>query len=58
MPVTNRNGNVIGLVNVFGKERQFADANMKMLQALGSMVVAEFELLEKNRLSAQYPALL
>lgn len=48
VPAFNRKGDVIGIVNVFGKQRIFTDADIKMLQAIGQMAAAEFELLEKS----------
>lgn len=48
VPVFDRNNNVIGIVNTFGKPREFTDDDIKTLLAIGQMVAAEFELLEKT----------
>jgi PAS domain S-box-containing protein len=48
IPVFDRKGNVTGIVNVFGKQRNFTDADMKVLRTIGQMVAAEFETLEKT----------
>jgi PAS domain S-box-containing protein len=48
VPVFDRKGEVTGIVNVFGDHREFADADIKMLQTIGQIVAAEFELLEKK----------
>lgn len=48
IPVLGRRGDVIGIVNVFGKQRKFADADIQMLQAIAQMAAAEFEMLEKT----------
>ena len=48
IPVFDRNNNVVGIVNTFGKPREFTDDDIKMLFAIGQMVAAEFEMLEKT----------
>jgi PAS domain S-box-containing protein len=48
IPVFDRKGDVTGIVDVFGKQRKFTDADMKVLRTIGQMVAAEFETLEKT----------
>jgi PAS domain S-box-containing protein len=48
VPVFGRNNNVIGIVSAFGKPREFTDDDIKTLLAIGQMVAAEFELIEKT----------
>lgn len=48
VPIFDRKGDIIGMVNVFGKQRTFTDADIKVLQTIGQMAAAEFEMLEKT----------
>ena len=48
IPILDRGGRVIGIVDVFGKQRKFTDADLKVLQTIGQMAAAEFEMLEKT----------
>jgi PAS domain S-box-containing protein len=48
VPILDRRGKVTGIVNVFGKHRKFTDADLKVLQTIGQMAAAEFEMLEKT----------
>ncbi|HAM49713.1 MAG TPA: hypothetical protein DCP92_03090 [Nitrospiraceae bacterium] len=47
--VFNRKGDVIGLINAFGEQREFKESDIKVLQTIGQMVASEFERLEEER---------
>jgi signal transduction histidine kinase/CheY-like chemotaxis protein len=47
--VFNRRGEVIGLINAFGRQREFRESDIKVLQTIGQMVASEFERLDEER---------
>ena len=47
--VFNRKNDVVGLVNAFGKQKEFSESDIKVLQAIGQMVAAEFERLNEEK---------
>jgi PAS domain S-box-containing protein len=48
LPVFDRRGDVSGVIAVFGRRRVFSGADIKILETIGHIVAAEFELLEKT----------
>ena len=44
----NRNGNAVGIVSAFGKQREFTESDIKVFQTIGQMAATEFELREKE----------
>jgi len=48
IPVCSRKGDIIGLISVFGNKHAYSDSDKMLLQTMGQMVAAEFELLEKT----------
>jgi signal transduction histidine kinase len=48
LAIFNRKGDVIGIINAFGKQREFSDSDIKVLQTIGEMVASEFERLEEE----------
>ncbi|MBI5199594.1 MAG: response regulator, partial [Nitrospirae bacterium] len=51
--IFNRKGNVIGIINAFGKEREFTESDIKVFQTIGQMVATEFEMKEKEEEEAR-----
>ncbi|MBI5027097.1 MAG: response regulator [Nitrospirae bacterium] len=47
--VFDRKGDVVGMVNAFGKQREFTEPDIKVFQTVGQMVATEFEMLEKEK---------
>lgn len=47
--IFGRKGNVIGIVNAFGKHRVFTESDMKVFQTIGQMVATELEVLDEER---------
>jgi len=48
LAIFNRKGSVIGIINAFGKEREFSESDIKVFQTIGEMVASEFERLEEE----------
>lgn len=46
--VFNRKNDVVGIVNAFGKQKEFSESDIKVLQSIGQMVAAEFERLSEE----------
>lgn len=46
--IFDRKGNVIGVLNAFGKYREFTESDIKVFQTIGQMAATEFEMLEKE----------
>ncbi len=55
--IFNRKGKPIGIINVFGRKRDFSDSDIKVLQTIGQIVAAEIERIddekEKERMQEQ-----
>lgn len=49
MGIFNRKGDVIGVINAFGKEREFSESDIKALQTIGEMVASEFERIDEEK---------
>ena len=49
VPVFDRKGAVIGVINAFGAEKALLDWDMNFIKTAGQMVAAEFELLGKEK---------
>ncbi|NJD56552.1 MAG: response regulator [Nitrospirae bacterium] len=49
MGIFNRKGEVIGIINAFGKEREFSDSDVKVLQTIGELVASEFERIDEEK---------
>ena len=47
-PVLGRQGSVVGIVNAFGRQREFSESDINLLQTIGQMIATEFEVLEKE----------
>ncbi len=47
--ITDSKGEVIGIINAFGKEREFTDSDLKVFKTIGQMIAAEFERLEEKK---------
>lgn len=47
--VCDRNGNVVGIVSAFGKQREFTESDIKVFQTIGQMAATEFEIWEKEK---------
>jgi signal transduction histidine kinase/CheY-like chemotaxis protein len=47
--VFNRKNDVVGIVNAFGKQKEFAESDIKVLQSIGQMVAAELERLNEEK---------
>ncbi|MCL4477200.1 MAG: response regulator [Nitrospirae bacterium] len=48
LAVFNRKGDVVGIVNAFGKEREFTESDIKVFQTIGQMVATEFERIDED----------
>jgi two-component system cell cycle sensor histidine kinase/response regulator CckA len=46
--IFDRKGDVIGVLNAFGRQREFSEADIKVFQTIGQMAATEFEMLEKE----------
>ncbi len=46
--IFNRKGDVIGIINAFGQEREFSESDIKVLQTIGEMVASEFERIDEE----------
>ena len=46
--IFSRKGDVIGVINAFGNERDFSESDIKVLQTIGEMVASEFERLDEE----------
>ncbi len=46
-PVMDREGNVRGVINAFGKERRFDDIDIKFFRTVGEIIASEFEFQER-----------
>ncbi len=53
LAIFNRKGDVAGIVNAFGKQREFSESDIKVFQTIGQMVATEFEMLDKERNEAR-----
>ncbi len=49
LAIFNRKGEVAGIVNAFGKQREFSESDIKVFQTIGQMVATEFEMLDKEK---------
>ncbi|GBE00018.1 blue-light-activated protein [bacterium BMS3Abin07] len=47
--IFDRKGDVIGIMNAFGKHRAFTESDIKVFQAIGQMVATELEVLDEER---------
>lgn len=47
--IFGRKGDVIGIVNSFGKQREFSESDIKVFQTVGQMVATEFEIQEREK---------
>ncbi len=47
--IFDRKGAPLGILNAFGREREFSESDIKVLQTLGQIVAAEIERLEEER---------
>ncbi len=47
--IFDRKGDVIGVLNAFGKRREFSESDIKVFQTIGQMAATEFEILEKEK---------
>lgn len=54
LPINDHSGNVIGVINVFGKERSFSELDINLVETAGQIVASEFELLEKEKERKQF----
>lgn len=48
LPVFSHTGDVIGVINTFGKERTFSDWDLNLIKTVSQMIGAEFELMDKE----------
>lgn len=48
MPILDRGGAVVAVMNVFGKQRDFSEADINLFKTIGQIVSTEFEILEKE----------
>ncbi|MEK6691804.1 MAG: response regulator [Nitrospirota bacterium] len=51
--VFDRKGDVVGVVNAFGRQREFTETDIKVFQTIGQMVATEFEMQEKEKEEAR-----
>lgn len=49
LAVFNRKNDVVGIVNAFGKQKEFSESDIKVLQTIGQMVASEFERLNEEK---------
>lgn len=49
LAIFDRRGEVVGVVNAFGREREFTESDIKVFQTIGQMVAIEFEMIEKEK---------
>jgi len=56
--IFNRKGDVIGIINAFGNEREFTESDIKVLQTIGEMVASEFERIVEEQEKEQIRELL
>jgi len=56
LPIFGHDGEVIGTINAFGKERSFNEWDLNLIKTAGQMAGAEFELMEKEREKEQFQA--
>jgi two-component system cell cycle sensor histidine kinase/response regulator CckA len=54
LPIFGHDGEVIGTINAFGKERSFSEWDLNLIKTAGQMVGAEFELMEKEKEKEQF----
>ena len=56
LPIFGHDGQVIGTINAFGKEKSFNEWDLNLIKTAGQMAGAEFELMEKEREKEQFQA--
>lgn len=49
LAIFNRKGEIVGIMNAFGKEREFSDVDIKAFQTIGQIVAIEFERIEEEK---------
>jgi signal transduction histidine kinase/CheY-like chemotaxis protein len=47
--IFDRKGDAIGIITAFGREREFTEPDIKVLQTIGEMVASEFERLDEEK---------
>lgn len=48
-PIFDKKGNPIGILNAFGKKRDFSEADVKVLRTIGQFIAAEMERIDEER---------
>lgn len=49
LAIFNRKGEIVGIMNAFGKERGFSEVDIKAFQTIGQIVAIEFERIEEEK---------
>lgn len=47
--IFDRKGNVIGVVNAFGRQRDFSESDIKVFQTIGELISSEFERIDEEK---------